>query len=651
MEKFFLLSAFIFSVFGLDPNNYEITCQFCNCDNYLKSVECGPDLVFEFMPAFPENTETLVIRDSHFVGLKARELVDLPNLERLAIVRSGLVLIEPDAFAGLKSLKVLDLSGNQLDDSLSNGTFRDLPMLVKLNLSNNLFKSLHIVDSQQFGSNSILNILDISRNPLETTSKGLKLPSVAKLSLSGIRLAAFYPEGIAFKNGKIAAINTSAITHLDISNTDAYFEPNAFQNLQNLQELQAAGTHVADFEHLRFLNHVKLLNFSSSGLPTTYFTLDLESVDTLDLSNTDLTKFGINFAPNLRILNVSGNALKDINGLINVPKLEILNADGNQLQSIPIIATRMENLKILSLSNNQIHRVAPKMLENFPLLRELYLVANHLEDVGASFQTVSLVLLDLSNNQLSQFDLSNINPQMEVLNLSFNHFSQFVGNVAPSPSGRYGMQLVDLSNNPGYMGDLDFLQSFNELEILYLSQFNVRHIPEGFLLHFPLLKIVDFSENFLQKSNFFAAFAGIDQICLEILNLALNQIRTVEEIKFLLGSCPRELDLSGNQFDCNCDLMKLNEHALKLINYDQEMAYFCANSEGHRVGIQEFLVSCRAKDFSASVMILISIFVSGFAAGCYCWRKRGKKLKRKNIKYQRLRKISIDDSENCGDFV
>ena len=132
---------------------------------------------------------------------------------------------------------------------------------------------------------------------------------------------------------------------------------------------------------------------------------------------------GIGFLTSLRLLDLSGNNLKEINGLNSLQKLEILkfgdlNYDvGNQITEIQGVQ-ELQNLRILNLSHNYIKEI--KGLSNLKSLERLYLVNNSIKEIQGLDDLQNLKYLNLEKNLITRIEnLENLN-NLETLVISEN---------------------------------------------------------------------------------------------------------------------------------------------------------------------------------------------------------------------------------------
>lgn len=100
--------------------------------------------------------------------INSQMLRKFPNLIELSLKGNGLNKLDREIFAGLRSLRKLDLGFNKLS-SLDSNTFVNLNKLESLSLSNN---NLERMDKEIFNGLVAIRVLDLSGNPLREFNFG-----------------------------------------------------------------------------------------------------------------------------------------------------------------------------------------------------------------------------------------------------------------------------------------------------------------------------------------------------------------------------------------------------------------------------------------------------------------------------------------------
>ncbi|THU33438.1 hypothetical protein FAM09_25140 [Niastella caeni] len=135
---------------------------------------------------------------------------------------------------------------------------------------------------------------------------------------------------------------------------------------------------------------------------TNYFHLNLDKLELVTLPPLLLR------ISNLQSLNISNNKLRDISMVGSFIDLQVLIADANEITSIEFLKQN-KNLQILRLNQNSFISTY-EVIKNMPVLREVELVGNQINDTGA--RTI------LKNPRLEKIMLveNPINAPLDILN-------------------------------------------------------------------------------------------------------------------------------------------------------------------------------------------------------------------------------------------
>ncbi|KAJ5783108.1 hypothetical protein N7457_004882 [Penicillium paradoxum] len=325
-----------------------------------------------------------------------------------------------------------------------------------------------------------------------------------------------------------------------------------------------------------------------SGIPPTLRTL---KISRNCLSN--LTPWG--HMVNLQYLDVSGNDIETLDGFSSLIHLRELKANDNQIRDINGISD-LNGLLSLKLSNNSITAVDFEGSE-LTRLRDLDLSHNCLTSVRNIDWLPSLVTLDISANQVRQFDSPVSLISLRALKLSENHLDTLDARAFPSVSLLYldqnhlstitgleschNLEVLSLrEQTPITENDLDFrldidlglvkdirklFLSSNQLsprsvcpsapllrlQLLDLAACSLKSLPNDFALSFPNLKVLNLNFNSVNEVE---PLVGMNCLArLMIVGNRLSRMRRVCQILSRLGrtgkgtACSlRKLDLRGN---------------------------------------------------------------------------------------------------------
>ena len=151
---------------------------------------------------------------------------------------------------------------------------------------------------------------------------------------------------------------------------------------------------------------------------------DMEVLTDLDAklaSIIDLT--GLEFATNLTLLFLDGNAIADVSPLANLTNLTLLGLGDNVADVSPL--ANLTNLTYLSLSNNSITDVSP--LAGLTNLKHLFLGNNSITDVSPLANLTNLITLYLEGNAIED-----VSPLAGLTNLRFLYLGHnAIADVSP----------------------------------------------------------------------------------------------------------------------------------------------------------------------------------------------------------------------------
>ena len=300
------------------------------------------------------------------------------NLESL-VLRDNLI-DDLSPIQNLSKLNNLDLSGNRLEKLSSlaplSGFLKQIslepPPSSYISEKENNGLALSVKSEVSKGEQSVLRILNLSRNRLRGLSGIAHFHSLAQLDVSGNSLIDL--EGV----GK----------------------------LKNLVNLYAQGNQLGRVESFVDRNRNKVFDNGESFSDVSGN--GKREVDPL----TELKNM-----PNLAALHLYNNRISSINELHNLPALRSLLLSGNLITS-PRSLSQFKTLNILSLGNNRIHDL--EGLGELLNLHRLNLSENQVCDLRILRNLTNLSSLDLSSNMLIDLhDLSGLN-KIEILGVSRN---------------------------------------------------------------------------------------------------------------------------------------------------------------------------------------------------------------------------------------
>nr|ULE72736.1 toll-like receptor 13 isoform a [Trachinotus ovatus] len=356
---------------------------------------------------------TLDIHFNKLTKLTGNLFQGLSNLTKLDLSFNSIHFIHTSAFQFLPSLQTLRLEDNKLQQMADIQAILQLPNLLWLSISNNLFHSFQTKDLQLNVSSS-LKALDISENvKLENFSittpifphlesidfsssgqdTGLKWDIPDKSLLRNITKLYFKMPVIPFKKFQNVLRSLDSLTHLRLNYMMKWINRGLLATVCKIPTLRKLE-----------LYYNNVANLSAKLVTCT----QLSDLDLSIIHMTELSKGSIRSMQNLRSLNVEVNLLTKVpEDIRSLSSLEILNLSDNLISILgceDFINTT--HLIHLDLSVNRISRLDGCAFQNLTELKVLDLSGNLLWTFADTFKAgpQKLEFLDLSKNFLSLFE-------------------------------------------------------------------------------------------------------------------------------------------------------------------------------------------------------------------------------------------------------
>ncbi|XP_076040856.1 podocan-like [Oratosquilla oratoria] len=300
-----------------------------------------------------ETLETLKFSNNSLRELLPQVLPPLPRLRRLVLADCGIVLIHPEAFDNLTSLRYLDLSFNRLS-SVPDGI--QLRLLEALSLKGNIPGGDHENGDDApviIGDSSNMVVLQVGSQRGSFLLGGIHgFESLRQLDLSDMPLFSLGPGNLL---GCCAVLTRLMLrnTSLSMLEKEVFLSVPELRTLDlgfnNLQEESFVALPFAPFGRLTHLylqhNHISALRNKDAFLLPEMIHLDL-SYNLLSVVETEVFE-GMT---KLRYLDLSHNFLHQLSAL-PLPTLEHLDISSNQLTSIPVEIMEMKGLRSLHLAD------------------------------------------------------------------------------------------------------------------------------------------------------------------------------------------------------------------------------------------------------------------------------------------------------------
>lgn len=333
----------------------------------------------------------------------------------------------------------------------------------------------------------------------------------------------------------------------------------AFKSLMSLEELEISGSHflvleAGTFNKLDKLTKLLLNNNKITLLAPSIFD-SLEKLETLQLRGNMLTNLHRDIFHklyNLQELNLASNKLPTIH-TSKLSKLKKLDLGLNQITCLAVDTFRGNpQLQILSLKGNQIAQLTPGIFSQLDNLKELNLRGNKISALSAGIFPSNLKKLMLRGNALVQLS-----------SVAF--------------TGLHNLTHLDLSQNLLSSLPAELFHNLSSLEHLDLSENTLQELASTVFRGLLQISVID-----LQKNNLTSLEADLftDQGQMSRLNLARNRLENLPDGVFEPLDFECLLQLHGNPWLCDCDLMYLHEW---LFLYGKTVAdlsqVYCANPQ------------------------------------------------------------------------
>lgn len=378
------------------------------------------------------------------------------HLEELHIVRSNIPAIGRHSFWGVPTLKVLNLTQNNISHVLEHN-FRGLANLLELHLDDNRIESM---PSETFRHLQELKVLSLARNRIHELVPRLflMLGKLHELDLSGNPLMDLNPE--VFKDVQalrvfrcrscyLSNINTLIyrllvdLVYLDLGDNEfKYVSSDEFHSLRKLQVLKLDGNQLPVILDKTFGNVVEgssrynqgqidlqVINLSRNRLAkvTVLAFANLTTLRELDLSYNKFDKLEtMTFHPlaeSLRKFDLSGNPvpMSELKYIIQIVlKLRELSLADMGLTELPLnLFVYHEHLRFLNLSGNHFSQLQPQMFTPVPRLHILDISRNRFRglDDKLLLRLEKMQILILKGNPWA-CDLCHIPPILNRINKS-----------------------------------------------------------------------------------------------------------------------------------------------------------------------------------------------------------------------------------------
>ncbi|XP_027728842.1 leucine-rich repeat-containing G-protein coupled receptor 5 isoform X1 [Vombatus ursinus] len=420
----------------------------CQCDQdarMLLRVDCA-DLGLTEVPAnLSVFTSYLDLSMNNITKLPPNPLHNLRFLEELRLAGNGLTGIPEGAFAGLFRLKVLMLQNNQLrqvpSEALQN--LRSLQSLrldanqinyVPPNCFNGLISLRHLwlddnslteIPVQAFRSLSALQAMTLALNKIH------HIPDYAFGNLSSLVVLHLHNNKI-YSLGKKCFDGLHSLETLDLNYNNLDEFPTAIRTLSSLKELGFHSNNIKSIPEKAFVGNPSLITIHFYDNPIQLVGKSvfqhLPELRTLTLNGaSQITEFpDLTGTTSLESLTLTGAQITSLphNVCDQLPNLRVLDLSYNLIKDLPCFSVCQKLQKII-LRHNEIYEIKADTFRQLIMLRSLDLAWNKIVTIHSNaFSSLpSLIKLDLSSNLLSSFPVTGLHG-LTHLKLTGNHALQ-----------------------------------------------------------------------------------------------------------------------------------------------------------------------------------------------------------------------------------
>lgn len=327
------------------------------------------------------NLEELVLGNSKITDISPLE--NLKKLQYLHLIHNRIADVSP--LSGLTELRALWLEGNPIDDLLP---------LTELNLIELGLSNTSITDLRPLATLISLEALYLLENEISDISPLVALTKLRHLDLSNNNISDISPLSVLtelqtlwIKGNPIIDFSPLAELNLTDLKYDVMEDPTG-------QTDPAEGWMPDAALRVAVRGEIGLL----PGVPLTKE--KMQAVSYINVSGKGISDItGLEFATNLRELDLSRNPITDLRPLANLMILEILNLSDISPNTLNLDIgplTTLINLEALSLENSRVSDISP--LAELKELRHLDLSNNQIEDFSPLAGLTQLRTLRIRGN-------------------------------------------------------------------------------------------------------------------------------------------------------------------------------------------------------------------------------------------------------------
>jgi Leucine-rich repeat (LRR) protein len=464
------------------------------------------------------NLNTLILSNNEIIYFPS--INNLQYLETLDVSNNNIIQLGED-LSGLSNLKNFDASENEICDL---STLDDLTSLETLDLSFN-----------DLGCNGVspdFSSLEGAEYLTELYLNDNDLVSISDLASRSLPLETLY-----LQNNLLTDItpisNFTTLEVLEVYNNQIV-DINNLSGMANLTRIDLSQNLIEDFSDLRSIPDMELIDLSENNIT---FIPDISeswpSLKELDLSSNQLVDTsGVKGHPALRRLYLNNNGLETLSGISDLPDLEEL---------ILFVEPDLESEEPIFEDNPNVIRVIDDSFNDLPSM-DLVDESGNLDfgfdlepngEIYGSFNDIpSVEVVDLEYMDIAVIDEFSMNmPNLEGINVKGN-LLQDISFILGNPN----LILIDISENP--VTNLTILNGttnddLSNLEVIVATDISgVNHL-DGAFVDLPDVSFIDLSNTTIASiSNSFnnldeLSSLGISGASLEFIDNSFNNIFTV----------------------------------------------------------------------------------------------------------------------------
>ncbi|MXQ92418.1 hypothetical protein E5288_WYG001014 [Bos mutus] len=486
-----------------------------------RHVACRHQNLTEVPTAIPELTQRLDLQGNMLKEIPPAAFRDLPHLTHLDLRRCQVELVAEGAFRGLGRLLLLNLASNRLR-ALPQEALDGLGSLQRLELAGNLLEELR---PGTFGALGAVTTLNLAHNAL------VYLPAMAFQGLALAGLPAL--RRLSLHHNELQALPGAALTN-DLVLSELKLAPfglvaHLWDDTQQQSPQHTQGQHP--------IRQAWAEAGAAGPCPRTCVCVPEPGHSSCEGRGLQAVPRG--FPNDTQLLDLRRNRFPVVPqaafpGLGRLVSLHLQHCGLTELEAGALAG--LDSLIYLYLSDNRLSGLSAAALEGAPRLGYLYLERNRFDNAldhlapGDLAGGRALRWLYLSGNRLARVSPGALGParELEKLHLDRNQLGEV---PTEALEGLPALLELQLSGNPlGALRDGAFRPVGRSLQHLFLNSSGLEQISPG-------------------------AFSGLGPR-LRSLHLQKNQLQTLPALP---GLGELELvDLSGNPFHCDCQLLPLH---------------------------------------------------------------------------------------------